>query len=84
MSRDFQMCREEAHETVDAELSRLRLENHTLRELVKAQERHTERIKQGLTKALDGWLRVTNRGIPAALEQESVAEIAELRRLVQP
>jgi hypothetical protein len=56
--------------------------NRDLREQIKAADLQHIRLRDGLKQALDGWLRVTNRGIPAALEQESVTKIAELRKLL--
>lgn len=59
-----------------------RMELHRKDEVIRATSIEHIRLRAGLREALDGWLRVTNRGIPSALEQESVTKIAELRKLL--
>jgi hypothetical protein len=70
--------------TVTAERDRLLIENHRLRELVQVVDVNHVRVRDGLRRACDGWQDDVkrSRGIPAQLEQESITEIAELRKLV--
>lgn len=70
--------------TATAERDRLLIENHRLRELVQVVDVNHVRVRDGLRRACDGWLRDVkrSRGIPAQLEQESITKIAELRKLL--
>jgi hypothetical protein len=71
-------------DAVSTERDRLLIENRRLRELVQVVDVNHVRVRDGLRRACDGWLRDVkrSRGIPAQLEQESITKIAELRKLV--
>lgn len=81
------MVRQEGSEVSDDELTRLRQENHRLADLVRAADLVHIRLRDGLRRALDGWVSEIDAEYGETAKERrpaTLAELEELRKLLPP